>query len=228
MSRTILIADDSPTIRKIVELTFSDTDIRVESARSGGEALDRLASGQPDLVLADVVMPAPNGYELCRSIKSSERPVPVVLLAGTFEPFDADRARDCGADDHLVKPFESEALRSRVRDLLDRPRRAATAAIEEPAIEEPAAEIPTDAAPPTPTAEVETESRTPAAPEPAGELAISTELVEAVAEAVVRRLSPDLLREVALRVVPELASEIIRERIRELEREELEEETGRS
>jgi DNA-binding response OmpR family regulator len=228
MARTILIADDSPTIRKIVELTFSDTDIRVESARSGGEALDRLASGQPDLVLADVVMPAPNGYELCRSIKSSERPVPVVLLAGTFEPFDADRARDCGADDHLVKPFESEALRSRVRELLDRPSGAAAVAIEEPAIEEPAAELPPDTAPVLPAAADESEPWAETPPEPPRELAISAELVEAVAEAVVRRLSPDLLREVALRVVPELASEIIRERIRELEREELEEETGRS
>ena len=219
MPRTILIADDSPTIRKIVELTFSDTDIRVESARSGGEALDRLASGQPDLVLADVVMPAPNGYELCRSIKSSERPVPVVLLAGTFEPFDADRARDCGADDHLVKPFESEALRTRVRELLDRPSGSIVVEIES-AIEEPVAEPAAVSGTAAPAAA--------AGPEPQGQLAITPELVEAVAEAVVRRLAPDVLREVAQRVVPELASEIIRERIRELEQEELEEETDRS
>ena len=119
MARTILIADDSPTIRKIVELAFSDTDIRVESAQGGGEALHRLADVRPDLVLADVVMPDPSGYELCRTIKSSERPVPVVLLAGTFEPFDAERARQCGADGHLVKPFESEALRAKVHALLE-------------------------------------------------------------------------------------------------------------
>lgn len=70
MRRTILLADDSVTIRKIVELTFSDTDIRVCSVASGQEALDRLSELRPDLVLADVVMPGPSGYELCRDRKS--------------------------------------------------------------------------------------------------------------------------------------------------------------
>jgi CheY-like chemotaxis protein len=83
MRRTILLADDSVTIRKIVELTFGDSDIRVESVGSGREALERLRDLRPDLVLADVVMPGPSGYEVCRAVKASERPVPVRLLAGT-------------------------------------------------------------------------------------------------------------------------------------------------
>jgi len=118
MTKTILVADDSVTIRKVVELTFHDTEIHVESAGTGREALERIEACRPDLVLADVIMPAPSGYELCRTVKRSHRPVPVLLLAGTFEPFDAERARACGADGCVVKPFESRALFERVSALL--------------------------------------------------------------------------------------------------------------
>lgn len=120
MRRTILLADDSVTIRKVVELTFCDTDIRVESVATGREALARFGEIHPDLVLADVVMPEPAGYEICRAIKGSERPVPVLLLAGTFEPFDPARAAACGSDGHLVKPFDSRTLVERVEALLSR------------------------------------------------------------------------------------------------------------
>jgi CheY-like chemotaxis protein len=113
MPKTILLADDSPTIRKIVELTFSDTEIRVEAVAGGTEALDRLDNLEPDLVLADVVMPEPSGYDICSRVKESDRPVPVLLLAGSFEPFDEERANACGADGHLVKPFESSHLRKK-------------------------------------------------------------------------------------------------------------------
>ena len=106
MSKSILLADDSATIRKVIELTFSDTDFHVESVASGEQALAKLEVMRPDLVLADVVMPEPSGYELCRRIKSSERPVPVLLLAGTFEAFDHEQARERGADGCLLKPFE--------------------------------------------------------------------------------------------------------------------------
>lgn len=118
MSRKVLLADDSVTIRKIVEITFSDTDIRVDAVGSGSEALQRFENAPPDLVIADVVMPGPSGYELCERIKASSNPVPVLLLAGTFEPFDRDRATACGADGHLVKPFESRTLVEKVEALL--------------------------------------------------------------------------------------------------------------
>lgn len=228
MRRTILVADDSPTIRKIVELTFSDTDIRVEAAESGEQAMARITALQPDLVLADVAMPDPSGYELCRTIKSSERPVPVVLLAGTFEPFDSDLAHECGADGHLVKPFESETLRDKVQTLLEPPveeevQEAVTEESEE--VEEAMADI---SGPPDADEELEE-------PEAVAELVvdeqagasveITDEFIDAIAEAVVQRLSPDLLREIAWEVVPKLATEIIRERIRELEQHEMDDQT---
>jgi CheY-like chemotaxis protein len=86
---------------------------------SGVEALERFRSTRPDLVLADVVMPPPAGYELCRRVKESDRPVPVLLLSGAFEPFDAEEATACGADGHLVKPFESQKLIDRVASILE-------------------------------------------------------------------------------------------------------------
>jgi CheY-like chemotaxis protein len=196
--RTILVADDSSTIRRIVELTFSDTDVRVEAVSSGREALVRIDGLRPDLVLADVALSEPSGYELCRTIKSSPRPVPVVLLSGSFDPFDRERARECGADGHLVKPFESSVLRERVTEMLRPPARR---------------EAPP---PPTERAAVEPVSADPLPPppEPAGPPAA---WVDAVAREVVARLSDRVVREVAREIVPRLAREMIRERIRELE-----------
>jgi len=118
MGHTILLADDSVTVRRVVELAFQDTDIRVVAVGSGREALDRIASGRPDLVLADVLMPAPAGYDLCRAVKASDRAVPVLLLRGAFEPFDERLAGACGADGTVTKPFEAQGLVRRVRDLL--------------------------------------------------------------------------------------------------------------
>ena len=118
MSKLVLLADDSATIRKVIELTFSDTDFHVESVASGEEALAKLELMRPDIVLADVVMPEPSGYEICRRVKLMDRPVPVLLLAGVFEAFDHEQARACGADGCLLKPFESRTLLDRVASLL--------------------------------------------------------------------------------------------------------------
>jgi len=233
MARTILLADDSPTIRKIVELTFSDSDLRVESAESGLEALEKIESLQPDILLADVVMPAPAGYELCRSVKGSARPIPVILLAGTVEPFDAHEAEQCGADAHIVKPFESRALRDKVEGLLEAADAARAAASEEAAappeldhvmeelagsagagddVEEAADE----------TASVAPESRGETREKAAAPAELDPALVDAVAREVVKRLSEIVIREIAWEVVPDLATKIVRERIRELEADETE------
>ena len=247
MRRTILLADDSVTIRKIVELTFGDTDIHVESVASGREALERLRDLRPDLVLADVVMPGPSGYEVCRAVKASERPVPVLLLAGTFEPFDAEQARDCGSDGHLTKPFDSELLVERVEQLLARG--FAEGASSELASGDDVLEAMFDdlASPehpgmidaPAPRENgdhdethipVEDDSgeqlAAAASPEAAetdrtrGTPTLSPADIDAIARVVVARLSERVLREIAWDVVPDLADIIVRERIRELERDE--------
>ncbi|HKO43574.1 MAG TPA: response regulator [Pyrinomonadaceae bacterium] len=107
--RKILLADDSITIQKVVELSFVDEGAEVVCVNNGKEAIERLQEFQPDIVLADVFMPQVNGYELCEYIKQNEKlkHIPVMLLVGSFEPFNESEARRVGADDILTKPFQS-------------------------------------------------------------------------------------------------------------------------
>jgi CheY-like chemotaxis protein len=123
MSGTILLADDSLTIQKVVELTFADTDYRVIAVASGDDLLDRLEESKPDLIICDVIMPGKDGYEVCQQIKSSSDwlHLPVILLTGTFEPFDRDRAIAAGCSEIITKPFEARKLVDTVERLIGGP-----------------------------------------------------------------------------------------------------------
>jgi CheY-like chemotaxis protein len=118
MKRRILLADDSVTIQKVIELTFMDEDYEVRAVSNGDEALTLLPEVNPDFVIADVHMPGANGYEVCRRSKQLRPQAPVLLLVGTFEPFDESQARAVGADSYLKKPFDSQELLQRVEELL--------------------------------------------------------------------------------------------------------------
>src|SRR5262249_32338914 len=120
MASKILLADDSITIQKVVNLTFADEGIDVITVSNGEMAERRLSEINPDLVLADIFMPGKNGYELCQFIKDTPpfQNIPVVLLVGAFEPFDQSEARRVKADGHLTKPFESRTLVETVRKLI--------------------------------------------------------------------------------------------------------------
>ena len=123
MSGTILLADDSLTIQKVVELTFADTNYRVVAVSSGDELLERLGDSRPDLIICDVIMPGKDGYEVCQQIKSSSEwlHLPVILLTGTFEPFDRDRAIAAGCSEIITKPFEARKLVDTVERLVGGP-----------------------------------------------------------------------------------------------------------
>jgi len=116
----LLLADDSVTIQRVIELTFADEDVQVIAVGNGADAIDRAQRDRPDIVLADVGMPERNGYEVAQFIKSTPtlQHIPVVLLTGAFEPVDETRARAVGCDGVLVKPFEPQIVISRVKDLL--------------------------------------------------------------------------------------------------------------
>lgn len=120
MPHKLLLADDSVTIQRVIELTFADEDIQVVAVGNGADAIDRVTRDRPDIVLADVGMPERNGYEVAQFIKGtpSLAHIPVVLLTGAFEPVDENRARAVGCDGVLVKPFEPQLVISRVKDLL--------------------------------------------------------------------------------------------------------------
>jgi CheY-like chemotaxis protein len=120
MPHKLLLADDSVTIQRVIELTFADEDVQVIAVGNGQEAIERVQRDRPDIVLADVGMPERNGYEVAAFIKGNPAlaHIPVVLLTGAFEPVDEARARSVGCDGVLVKPFEPQIVISRVKDLL--------------------------------------------------------------------------------------------------------------
>lgn len=122
MSRPkLLLADDSVTIRKVVELTFADEGVDVSTAGDAESAMQKFVDIQPDIVLVDVGLEGTSGYQICEMIKADEvtRDIPVLLLVGSFEPFDQDEAERVGADGFLTKPFHSiRDLVARVTDLL--------------------------------------------------------------------------------------------------------------
>ena len=119
MNRRILLADDSLTIQKVVELTFADTDFEVFAVSSGDELVARLPEVKPDIVICDIIMPGRDGYDVCQKIKSSPDflHLPVILLTGTFEPFDRDRALAVGCSEIITKPFEAKRLVEAVENL---------------------------------------------------------------------------------------------------------------
>ena len=136
MRKKLLLADDSITIQKVIGITFANEDYELTVVDNGDAALEKALSENPDLILADVFMPGKNGYELCAAVRQEPmlQGVPVLLLTGTFEPFDENKARAAGADSWIAKPFESQALIDRVEELLARPQPPAAPAVEPPVV----------------------------------------------------------------------------------------------
>ncbi len=120
MAHRLLLADDSITIQKVVELVLAEEDFEIKAVNNGDEALGQMDSFRPDIVLADIDMPKMNGYQLCEKIKQNPATahIPVILLAGAFEPIDEELARHVGSDDSVIKPFESQELISKINAAL--------------------------------------------------------------------------------------------------------------
>lgn len=136
MPHHLLLADDSVTIQRVIKLTFADEDVEVVAVGDGDQAVAALDKAAPDIVLADVAMPGKSGYDVAQYIRHTPRlaHIPVVLLTGAFEPIDEARAAEVGCDGVLAKPFEPEAVVSRVRELLSRARPQAAAVPIAPAV----------------------------------------------------------------------------------------------
>src|SRR5918996_2310613 len=155
MPHKLLLADDSVTIQRVIELTFADEDVEVIAVGNGQQAIERAERDRPDIVLADIGMPERDGYEVAAFIKGHPAlsHVPVVLLTGAFEPIDEGRARSVGCDGVLVKPFEPQVVISRVKDLLAGRRPAGLwAAAHPPPRAHPAPAPPPPPGPPPPPA----------------------------------------------------------------------------
>ena len=120
MSKKLLLADDSVTIQRVIELTFSGEDVQVLTASDGDEAVSRITADKPDIVLADIGMPKRSGYDVSAFVKGKPElsHIPVLLLAGAFEPVDDAKAKEVLCDGVLVKPFEPQQVIARVRELI--------------------------------------------------------------------------------------------------------------
>lgn len=121
MTFTVLVADDERDIADLVGFgaRINWPDCRVVTACSGAEALALFEREQPDLVVLDIMMPPPDGFEVCRRIRETSQ-VPILMLTARDATADKIRALDIGADDYLTKPFEHLELLARLKALARR------------------------------------------------------------------------------------------------------------
>jgi CheY-like chemotaxis protein len=121
MGNRLLLADDSITIQKVVAIIFANEEFELTVVDNGIAALQKAREVRPDVMLVDALMPGKTGYEVCEEIRRDPElsSTPILLLIGAFEPFDEEKAHNCGADASITKPFESQQLIDRVKELLE-------------------------------------------------------------------------------------------------------------
>ena len=117
---TILVVDDSLSVRKVAERMLTEAGLEVAAVSNGEEALDWLSTKRPDLVIADVIMPDKSGFDVCAFVKSNAAlaDTPVILVSGFVDEELTRQAEACRADGIIKKPFQGAALRERVLHLL--------------------------------------------------------------------------------------------------------------
>jgi len=234
MRRTILLADDSPTIRRLVKQTFADADFDVIEFSHGEAAIKAFDEVRPNVVLADIYMPGQNGYQVCSFVRN--HPVlgktPVVLLVGAFDAFDEESARQAGATANITKPFEPGALVDLVNSVLLPEQEDASRPPEPPTVASPAEEahvdttvvekpsVPAEAAP-APAAAAESESddllglKTIFKEEPKDVMrAITEQEIDRIADRVIKKISTQVIENIAWEVVPDITEKIVREELK--------------
>jgi len=119
MSKTILVADDTASLRRMVQSYLTQEGFRVVTAADGSEALSVARHEHPDLILLDLMMPNMSGYEFIRAY-SKEGQAPIIVLTAKLEENDKVLGLELGADDYVTKPFSPRELTARVRAVLRR------------------------------------------------------------------------------------------------------------
>ncbi len=121
MKYRVLFADESPILLNLVEEILQQEGFEVKTVIDGKTAIGEIDSFNPHIILAEITLRGLDGYHLCKEIKSrsANSNIPVILLAGAYEPYDEEYARLVGADEHILKPFESLELVGKIRKLLN-------------------------------------------------------------------------------------------------------------
>jgi twitching motility two-component system response regulator PilH len=115
---TVLIVDDSQTLRQMLAEILEKSGMSVVEAINGSEAQAKIESSTPDLVITDLIMPEMNGYELCRWIKTTRQNLPVLICSTKSEEFDRYWGMKQGADAYITKPFHPTEMLQTVKQLL--------------------------------------------------------------------------------------------------------------
>lgn len=115
----ILIADDDGNIAELISLYLTKEGYETRKARDGKEALYEFQNFSPDLMILDIMMPEMDGYEVCRQVRKTSQ-VPIIMLTAKGETFDKVLGLELGADDYMVKPFDTKELVARVKAVLRR------------------------------------------------------------------------------------------------------------
>ena len=115
----ILIVDDDNNIAELIALYLTKECFETKIVNDGEEALKKFASFHPDLIILDLMLPGIDGYQVCREIRHTSD-VPIIMLSAKGETFDKVLGLELGADDYMIKPFDSKELVARVRAVLRR------------------------------------------------------------------------------------------------------------
>jgi DNA-binding response OmpR family regulator len=167
VSKTLLAVDDSVTMRKVLEITFSGEDFNVLGAESSQAALSMLAQN-PDVCVIDTTLGTEDGYALAKEVRKRAPGAAIILLSSRYNPFDQARGRDAGADDFADKPFDTQQLIDKVHKAVSA-RSAGGAPAAAPA---PAAAAPQP--PPAPRAQPAAPAPAPARPQPSAAAAAAS------------------------------------------------------
>ena len=120
--KRILVVEDNAELAKLVELILRRAQYDITLAEDGQDALVKFQRQPPDLVLLDIMLPQMDGYRVCGHIRREfHSDVPVVMLSSLDSPLDIERSRECGATDHITKPFDKEHLLSMLAGYLETP-----------------------------------------------------------------------------------------------------------
>jgi DNA-binding response OmpR family regulator len=123
MSKKLLIVDDEPHIRLLLEQTLEkleDYDVELITATNGEEALEAILREKPNLVFLDVMMPKMNGYDVCKKVKTElgMTDVYIIMLTAKGQEFDRSRGKDVGADIYMTKPFDPDEILEKSCEIL--------------------------------------------------------------------------------------------------------------
>jgi CheY-like chemotaxis protein len=226
MRRTILVADDSPTIRRLVTHIFADGNFQIVEVNNGDAAIKSFEEVRPSVVLADIYMPGRNGYQVCTYIRNHPQlgQTPVVLLVGAFDAFDDNAAKQAGATASITKPFEPGALIELVTSVMptDVPETEPQyppelVPVPEPVVETVEAADPTaKAVPAAPESEdlfgLESIFKNEAKASAAG--TITEQDIDRIVDRVIQRLSTKVIESIAWEVVPDITERIVREEMK--------------